>query len=90
MTTPNNSPDFSLVFNQSQAEAALAALVCFGNQQEKDHFKTEALKLKRESLHQGGNICLVEKVNELIANYIQQCGELSDQLIIFISKSLKS
>jgi hypothetical protein len=89
MTSPQNHPFFSLVNNQCQAEAALAALMCCGSQEERRHFEPEVLKLKREWLHAEQEFCLAEKINGLIANYVENVGELSDQLIIFISKSFK-
>lgn len=88
MTSLIDYPFFSLVQDESQAEAALAAISCFGNDNEKQYFKPLALQIKRELLHTKNNVCLVEKVNNLIASYVKQCGELSDQLIIFISKSI--
>lgn len=88
MTAPENYPFFSLVRNQCQAEAALAALTCFGSDAEKQHFKPEALKLKREYLQSNKGICLAERVNSLISEYVATFGDLSDQLTIFVSKSI--
>ncbi|MGK0444769.1 MAG: hypothetical protein ACJA1U_001705 [Bermanella sp.] len=88
MTSPEQHPFFSLVNNQCQAEAALSALVCFGNQHEKTYFKPKIKRLKHEWLDAQPSFCLAKKVNTLVASYIHESGELSDQLTIFISKSI--
>ncbi len=88
MKAPDKYPFFNLVNTQCQAEAALAALTCFGNNEEKSHLKPQAIQLKKAFLHSPTEFCLAKQVNTLIANYVEDIGELSDQLTIFISKGL--
>ncbi|MGR6872866.1 hypothetical protein ACU6U9_11285 [Pseudomonas sp. HK3] len=89
MSSPENYPFFTLVKNQCQAEAVLAAIECFAEKAESFHLKPRAIKLKRDYLYADGGICLANKVNTLLAHYIESFGELSDQLVIFISKGLQ-
>ncbi|NVK38984.1 MAG: hypothetical protein HWE18_13745 [Gammaproteobacteria bacterium] len=88
MKAPDKYPFFNLVTDQCQAEAALAALTCFGNDIEKLHLKPQATQLKKDFLHSNKGFCLAKGVNTLISNYVESFGELSDQLTIFISKSI--
>lgn len=88
MKAPDKYPFFNLVNTPCQAEAVLAALTCFGNNLEKDHFKPRVIQIKKELLHAPKEYCLAKQVNTLIANYVGKMGDLSDQLTIFISKGL--
>ncbi|MGB3667871.1 MAG: hypothetical protein WA963_12985 [Bermanella sp.] len=88
MTSPQSHPFFNLVTDQCQAEAALSALVCFGNLNEKNYFKPKVKQLKHEWLKTHMSFCLAKKVNTLVANYIREYGDLSELLTIFISKSI--
>ena len=88
MSPPQNFPFFTLVNDQSQAEAALAAIECFAERTERLYFKPKVSQIKRDFFNADKEICLAHRVNTLIADYIENIGELSDQLMIFISKSL--
>ena len=89
MPNPSNYPFFTLVKNQCEAESALAAIECFGNDAEKQHLKPKAHALKVEFLHAKKEMCFAQKVNVLLAEYIASAGELSDQLVIALGKSLQ-
>jgi hypothetical protein len=89
MPSPDNYPFFTLVKNQCEAESALAAIECFGSHVEKLHLKPKAQALKVEFLRDKKEMCFAQKVNVLLAEYIESAGELSDQLIIALGKSLQ-
>ncbi|WP_283786932.1 hypothetical protein QNI23_010230 [Bermanella sp. WJH001] len=88
MPSPEHYPFFTLVNNQCEAESALAAIECFGNHSEKRHLKPKAHALKVEFLCKKEGLCFAQKVNTLLAEYIANVGELSDQLTIALGKSL--
>lgn len=88
MSSPQNYPFFTLVNDQNQAEAALAAIECFAEHTERLYFKPKVSQIKRDFFNTEKEICLANRVNTLLADYIENIGELSDQLMIFISKSL--
>jgi hypothetical protein len=89
MPSPDNYPFFTLVSNQCEAESALAAIECFGNYVEKQHLRPKAQALKVEFLRGKKEMCFAQKVNVLLAEYIESVGELSDQLVIALGKSLQ-
>ena len=81
-------PFFKLVENNHQAEIALSAMSCFGNEHERKVLKPQAIKVQREFLHSNGEVCLANKVNRILADYLATYGDLSDNLLLFISKSI--
>lgn len=81
-------PFFQLVENNHQAEIALSAMSCFGSEHERKVLKPQAIKVQREFLHSNGEVCLADKVNRILADYLSTYGDLSDNLLLFISKSI--
>ena len=81
-------PFFKLVENNHQAEIALSALTCFGSEHERKVLKPQAVKIQREFLHSKEEVCLATKVNSILADYLAKHGDLSDSLLLFISKSI--
>jgi len=81
-------PFFQLVENNHQAEIALSAMTCFGTEHERKVLKPQAVKAQREFLHSNGEVCLANKVNRILADYLATYGDLSDNLLLFISKSI--
>ncbi len=82
-------PFFKLVSNRQQAEIALSAMVCFGNQQERNSFAPEVERIQQEFEDSAGHSCLVSATNDLIVNYLDKNGEISDSLLIFLSKGIE-
>lgn len=81
-------PFFNLIESEEQAELALSALTYFGSQREKKILKPEAMALQQDFMRSDGNVRLAEAVNNLLAGYLEYYGEFSDELTIFLSKSL--
>ncbi len=77
-------PFFKLVSNRQQAEIALSAMVCFGNEQERNSFAPEVERIQQEF-----EDCLVSATNDLMVNYLDKNGEISDSLLIFLSKGIE-
>ncbi len=82
------SPFFELIKNSEQAELTLCTLSCFGNTQERKVLKPLAQYIQRKHIQENQQTCLPSQVNRLLAIYLSEYGELSDELLIFISKGL--
>lgn len=82
-------PFFKLVSNRQQAEIALSAMVCFGNEQERNSFAPEVERIQQEFEDSSGHSCLVSATNDLMVNYLDKNGEISDSLLIFLSKGIE-
>lgn len=86
---PNTKyPFFNLIKNEKQAELALSALTYFGSERERNILKPEALSMQQDFMRSTGNISLMTAINNLLAGYLEHYGEFSDELTIFLSKSL--
>ncbi len=48
----------------------------------------EAKLIQRDFMKSDGNICLVTAITNLLAAYLELYGEFSDEITIFLSKSL--
>lgn len=81
-------PFFNLIESEEQAELALSALTYFGSAREKKVLKPEALSLQQDFMRSDGSVNLAKAVNNLLAGYLEYYGEFSDELTIFLSKSL--
>ena len=81
-------PFFKLLKNSDQAESALSVLIAFGSKKEKTHLKPEAVRLRNDFIHNQGQACLMTAINNLLAAYLEMYGEFSDEMTIFLSKSL--
>lgn len=81
-------PFFNLIESEEQAELALAALTLFGSEREKKVLKPEALAMQQDFMNSNGSISLAKAINNLLTAYLQHYGEFSDELTIFLSKSL--
>lgn len=81
-------PFFKIVENDRQAEIALSVLSCFGTEQERKVLKPQAQKIQREIFHCIKDVCLTTKVNRILADYLTQYGDFSDNLLLLISKSI--
>lgn len=79
---------FKLVENEHAAVITLAAISCFGTEHEKKVLKPQANQLLRAHLSDRNCICLTTQVNKIIANYLARHGDMSDKLMLFISKGL--
>ena len=82
-------PFFNLVSDLYQAEVVLSVLTCFGNAKERRILKPRAFEIRRDYFDARDSEALHTKVNKLLADYLLQHGEFSDQLTIFLSKSVK-
>lgn len=85
----NHHPFFNLVSDLYQAEVVLSVLTCFGNENERKVLKPRAFQVRRDYFDAKDNESLDSKVNQLLRDYLIQYGEFSDQLTIFLSKSVK-
>ena len=81
-------PFFNLIQDDTQAELALSALTFFGSAREKRVLKPEAEALQQDFMRSDGGVSLADAVNNLLAGYLEYYGEFSDDLTIFLSKSL--
>ena len=82
-------PFFKLATTRQQAELILSAMVCFGNEKERKLFSPEVERIQREFEASAGHSNLVDETNNLLVNYIDKNGEISDSLLIFLSKSIE-
>jgi len=82
-------PFFNLVNTRQQAEIALSAMVCFGNKKERDLFSPEVERIQQEFEDSAGHSNLVDEANNLLVSYLDKNGEISDSLLIFLSKSIE-
>ncbi len=81
-------PFFRLISNAEQAELALSVLTVYGSPRERMFLKPEALRIQQDFMRSEGQACIVTAINRLLAAYLDTYGEFSDQLTIFLSKSL--
>ncbi len=81
-------PFFNLLHNNEQAEIALSVLTRYGSKKEIEKMMPEARTIQRDFMKSDGNICLVTAINNLLAGYLELHGEFSDDITIFLSKSL--
>ena len=81
-------PFFNLIESEEQAELALSALTYFGSAKEKKSLKPEAQALQQAFMRSEGDESLAQAGNNLWAGYLSYYGEFSDELTIFLSKSL--
>lgn len=81
-------PFFRLISNTEQAELALSVLTVHGSSKEKMLLKPEALRIQQDFMRSDGEGCIITAINALLAAYLETYGEFSDQLTIFLSKSL--
>lgn len=86
--TPVQYPFFNLIQTEEQAELALSVLTEFGNPREQALLRPEAEGLQQDFMRSDGKISLSTAVNKLLAKYLEAYGEFSDELMIFLSKSL--
>lgn len=82
-------PFFHLITNHFEAEAALSVLTCFGNKQERQILKPKAKQVRRDYFVGVDDECLTKKVNRVLAEYLCEHGDFSDQLMVFLGKSVK-
>ena len=82
-------PFFNLVSTRQQAEITLSGMVCFGNKVERNSFAPEVERIQQEFEDSAGHSCLVSATNELMVNYLDKNGEISDSLLIFLSKGIE-
>lgn len=82
-------PFFKLVNTRQQAEIALSAMVCFGNEKERNLFSPEVARIQQEFEDSAGHSNLVSEANNLLVNYLDNNGEISDSLLIFLSKGIE-
>ncbi len=88
VSTLTKYPFFNLLKNNEQAEIALSVLTHYGSAKEIKSMMPEAKTIQRDFMNSDGNICLVTAINNLLAGYLELHGEFSDDLTIFLSKSL--
>jgi len=81
-------PFFNLIETEEQAELAISALTHFGSAREKKVLRPEALSLQQDFMRSDGSVKLAEAVNNLLAGYLEYYGEFSDEMTIFLSKTL--
>lgn len=81
-------PFFNLLESESQAELALSVLTEYGNERERALLMPEARALQNDFMRSDGQVSLCDAVNNLLANYLSLQGDFSDELTIFLSKSL--
>lgn len=81
-------PFFHLISNTDQAELALSVLTVFGSPKEREFLKPEALRIQQDFMRSDGKTCIISAINNLLGAYLETHGEFSDQLTIFLSKSL--
>lgn len=81
-------PFYSLINSQNQAELALSVLTTYGSAKEKAILVPEVYKIQRDFMRSDGKSCLISAINNLLAAYLDMYGEFSDDLTIFLSKSL--
>ncbi|GAA6133692.1 hypothetical protein NBRC116188_04810 [Oceaniserpentilla sp. 4NH20-0058] len=81
-------PFFQLISNSDQAELALSVLTVFGSPREQAFLKPEAQQIQHDFMSSDGGACIVSAINNLLSAYLETHGEFSDQLTIFLSKSL--
>jgi len=81
-------PFFRLITSADQAELALSVLTVFGSTRERELLKPEALRIQQDFMRSDGKTCIITAINNLLAAYLETHGEFSDQLTIFLSKSL--
>lgn len=81
-------PFFNLIMNEEQAELALSVLLEYGSERERRLLRPEAERLQQDFMRCEGANTIVEAVNNLLAAYLEMNGEFSDELTIFLSKSL--
>ena len=79
-------PFFNLVDTDEEASVVISTIMSFGNQRERKILKPQAQRLLRAYLTSRHECCLATQTNKLLADYLRQHGDLSDQLLIFISK----
>ena len=82
-------PFFNLVSDVYQAELVLSVLTCFGDVKERRILKPQAFQIRRDYFGAKNNEALHTKVNRLLSSYLMHHGEFSDQLTIFLSRSVK-
>ena len=85
----NKYPFFNFVSTRQQAEIALSAMVCFGNEKERNAFSPEVERIQQEFEASAGHSNLVDAANNLLISYLDKHGELSDSLLIFLSKGIE-
>ena len=88
VTAPTKYPFFTLITDNDQAELALSVLTAFGSEKEKKILLPEAQKMQLDFMNSEGRSCLVTAINNLLSAYLEMYGEFSDDLTIFLSKSL--
>lgn len=88
VTALTKYPFFTLINNNDQAELALSVLTAFGSDKEKQILLPEANKMQMDFMNSEGKTCLVTAINNLLSAYLEMYGEFSDDLTIFLSKSL--
>jgi hypothetical protein len=88
VTAPTKYPFFNLIGDNQQAEIALSVLTAFGSEKEKRILLPEAQKMQMDFMKSEGRSCLVTGINNLLTAYLEMYGEFSDDLTIFLSKSL--
>lgn len=86
--TPVQYPFFNLIRTEGEAELALSVLTEYGNPREQELLKPEAESLQQDFMRSDGQISLATAVNKLLTMYLDAYGEFSDELMIFLSKSL--
>jgi len=82
-------PFFKLVNTRQQAELALSGMLCFGNEKERKLFSPEVMRIQQAFEDSAGHSNLVNEANNLLVNYLDNNGEISDSLLIFLSKSIE-
>jgi len=88
ITSLTKYPFFRLISNNDQAELALSVLTVFGSPKEQMFLKPEAEKIQHDFMRSDGRTSIVDAINNLLGAYLETHGEFSDQLTIFLSKSL--
>lgn len=81
-------PFFNLIQSEDQAELALSVLMEYGSERERRVLRPEAQGLQQDFMRCEGTNTIVDAVNNLLAAYLEMNGEFSDELTIFLSKSL--
>ena len=88
VSTLTKYPFFNLLHNNEQAEIALSVLTQYGSEKEKQKMMPEAKIIQRDFMNSDGSICLVSAIKNLLSAYLELYGEFSDEITIFLSKSL--
>jgi len=81
-------PFFNLIENTEQAELALSVLLEYGSARERKYLRPEAQTLQQDFMRGGQQDSIKAAVNNLLAAYLEVHGEFSDEMTIFLSKSL--